>query len=105
MDYTTFVELVNRYGADKVLVIYFDNDRVEYFKNDDDFKMEEVEDVDGKAIYMAKRTILSAQDNKTGKGGKLDIPVIVASAEVQGVIFLENTEDRKRVNWANLINL
>lgn len=105
MDYTTFVELINRHGADKVLVIYFDNDRVEYFKNDGDFKMEEVEDIDGKAIYMAKRMILSTQDNKTGKGGKLDIPVINASAEVQGVMFLENTEDRKRVNWGNLVNL
>jgi hypothetical protein len=102
MDYDKFVELVNKYGEDKLLVLYFDNDRIEFFKEEGQFKMSDVENVGGSAMHVTRSNILSKQ-GKNGKGGKHDIPIVNVNSEIQAVLFLENAEDRERVDWAELM--
>lgn len=93
MDYATFKAIVDEVGPERILQIYFDNDRVEYYP-DGDFNMDDAVDINGELIIKAKRHVQSFGV----KGGKIDIPVTVYNAEVQSVITLDNEEDRKRLD-------
>lgn len=94
MDYATFKAIVDEAGGpEKVLEIYCDNHRVEYYL-DGDFKMEDAVDINGELIIKSKRFVPSIGVH----GGKIDIPVTVYNSGIQSVITLDNTDDRKRLD-------
>lgn len=93
MDYATFKAIVDEVGPERILQIYFDNDRVEYYPNGD-FNMDDAVDINGELVIKAKRHIQSYGV----KGGKIDIPVTVYNAEVQSIITLDNEADRSRLD-------
>lgn len=97
MEYQAFLDLVNQFGAENILEIYFDNERHEFFKKPEDFNLNDVKNINGSAVYCKEHMILS----KGPKGGFLDIPVFVASDQIQGAIFLKNPGDRDRIDWTN----
>ena len=106
MEYEELVAIINEYGEENVVALYFDNSRTKYFP-DGDFKLSDFKNVNGTAVYMSKEFLLS--DNKitkngyrSGKGGFWDIPVTVANSGLQDIIFLDNPEDRERINWGEL---
>jgi hypothetical protein len=93
MTYDVFKAIVDEVGPERVLAIYFDNDRTEYYPNGD-FNMDDVVDINGKLFVKSHTNI-----NSMGvKGGYKDIPVTVYNAEVQSIITLDNVKDRERID-------
>lgn len=97
MEYANFVKLVNEVGEDRILVLYFDNDRSQCYPNGD-FSLNDAIDYNGELVIKAHCHIHS----KGPTGGKIDIPVTVYNTELQSVVVLDDTNDRKRIDVHNL---
>ena len=93
MDYGTFKALLDEVGPERILILYFDNDRVEYFP-DGDFNPDDMMEINGNLVFKSKSNILS----KGVTGGKYDIPITMYNAELQAVAVLDDVKDRDRID-------
>lgn len=97
MTYDTLKAIIDEVGEEKVLALFFDNNRTEYFP-DGDFSMNDVKNIGGELVYVSSNTLSS----KCAKGGYLDVPVKHYNSELQSVLVLENESDRDRLDVADL---
>lgn len=99
MTYGTFKAIVDEVGADKILTLFFDNERAEYYPNGD-FNFDDAIEMDGVLVIKTHNKIQS----RGVTGGKIDIPVTMYNSGLQAVITLDNETDRKRIDKEMLYN-
>ena len=93
MDYKGLKQLVDEVGPERILALYFDNNRTEYYP-DGDFSMDDVCEYNGELVVKVSTNI-----NSMGvKGGYKDIPVTVYNTALQSVIVLDDVRDRDRID-------
>lgn len=100
MNYEAFKALVEEVGAERILALYFDNDRSEYYP-DGDFNPDDIIEINGDLVIKAHRCIRSIGP----KGGFINIPVTVYNTSLQAVITLDDVKDRSRMDIENLYHL
>lgn len=93
MDYQAFKKLVEEVGAKNILILYFDNDRVEYYP-DGDFNPDDIMELNGELVIKSHTNVMS----KGVKGGHYDIPVTVYNTQLQAVVTLDDVKDRDRID-------
>ena len=97
MDYEGFKKFVEEVGAEKILILYFDNDRVEYYP-DGDFNPDDIMEYNGELVVKARTHVMS----KGVTGGKYDIPVTVYNTGLQAVVTLDDVKQRDRIDRSTL---
>ena len=98
MDYEGFIQLLNEVGAERILVLYFDNDNIEYYV-DKDFDPADAIQLNGELVIKTHPKIVSKSvTGRDGKGGLKDIPITVYNSSLQAVITIDNAADKKRVD-------